>query len=365
MARQSATSPLPRPGAVGTVSAVAVARWCAGAGWPVHPLAPRQKTPAANCEACRQDRHAPGNCPCIAQGRWCHGFHAATTSSERIDSWWGDHPRLGVGVSCGPANLVVIDVDAHAAEVPDRSRLLPGIPIGPQVNLTGLATGFDTLALLAALRGMPSPTEDVETLRVRTPSGGLHIWYRNPHPRTRYRSSTGSSPKTALAWQVDVRSDNGYIVAPTTRTTAGRYEPVGETRYPAPLPEWLAAELSRTGHTPAPAPTAAAGRVDATPLPVRRPAAKSAFRILNPLLEEVAQCAATPEGASFTEKLNRAAYAAGGLVQGGHLSEAEVRELLLQTARQARPHQERRNLTIIESALSAGAQRPFHPRGRS
>ncbi len=262
-------------------------------------------------------------------------------------------------MSCGPANLVVIDVDAHAAEVPDRSRLLPGIPIGPQVNLAGLATGFDTLALLAALRGRPSPASDVETLRVRTPSGGLHIWYRNPDPQTRYRSSTGSSPKTALAWQVDVRSDNGYIVAPSTRTTAGAYEPVGETRYPAPLPDWLAAELARTGHTPPPE------AIHVPPPLSRRPSAKSAARILDPLLDEVARCAATPEGASFTEKLNRAAYAAGGLVQGGHLNEADVRDLLMRKARQARPHQERRNLTIIESALSAGAQRPFHPRGRS
>lgn len=359
MARQPATSPPSLPGAVGPVSAVDVARWCARAGWPVHPLAPRQKTPAANCETCRRDRHAPGACRCVAEGRWCHGFHAATTSLGRIDAWWGAHPRLGVGVSCGPANLVVIDVDAHAAEVPDRSRLLPGIPIGPQVNLAGLATGFDTLALLAALRGRPSPASDVETLRVRTPSGGLHIWYRNLDPQTRYRSSTGSSPKTALAWQVDVRSDNGYIVAPSTRTTAGAYEPVGETRHPAPLPDWLAAELARTGHTPPPE-TAPA------PLPLpRRPSAKSAARILDPLLDEVARCAATPEGASFTEKLNRAAYAAGGLVQGGHLNEADVRDLLVRKARQARPHQERRNLTIIESALSAGAQRPFHPRGRS
>ncbi|MFI7386501.1 bifunctional DNA primase/polymerase [Streptomyces sp. NPDC049813] len=342
---------------------VAVARWCARAGWPVHPLAPRQKTPAANCEECRGSAHAPAGCPCIPAGRWCHGFHAATTSLERIDAWWGSQPRLGVGVSCGPADLVVIDVDAHAAEVPDRSRLLPGIPIAPQIDLSGLATGFDTLALLAALRGRQSPAEDQETLRVRTPSGGLHVWYRNPHPRVRYRSSTGSGVRTALAWQVDVRSDNGYIIAPATRTTAGTYEPVGTVRTPAPLPQWLAAELVRTGHVPAPAAPAAAP----PPLPAarRRRAPKAATRVIEPLLDDVARCAAVAEGAGFTEKLNRAAYTAGGLVQGGHLAVDEVKELLLDTARLARPHQERRNLNIIESALSAGAQRPFHPQGRS
>jgi hypothetical protein len=269
-----------------------------------------------------------------------------------------------VGVSCGPANLVVIDVDAHPAEVPDRSRLLPGIPIGAQVNLTGLATGFDTLALLAALRGHRSPAEDEQTLRVRTPSGGLHIWYHNPQPEIRYRSSTGSSPKVALAWQVDVRSDNGYIVAPATRTAVGTYTPVGPARLPAALPPWLAADLARTGHVPAPE-TPAAAPADRTSGRLRRRSPRAAGRVLEPLLAEVAACAAVAEGASFTEKLNRAAFTAGGLLPGGHLSEAEARGLLLQVAQAARPHQRHRNEMIIESALSAGAQRPFHPGGRS
>lgn len=338
----------------------AVARWCAGNGWPVHPLAPGRKTPAGNCEFCRQERHTPETCPCIPQGKWCHGFHAATISGERIETWWSAPRVYGVGVSCGPANLVVIDVDAHSVEVPDRSRLLPGIPIGPQVNLTGLTTGFDTLALLAALRGQPSPADDEQTLRVRTPSGGLHIWYRNPNPEKRYRSSTGSSPKVALGWQVDVRSDNGYIVAPTTRTPAGTYTPVGPARQPAALPRWLAADLARTGHVPGP--EGPAVQVPARP---RRRAPRSAHRVLEPLLAEVAACAAAAEGAGFTEKLNRAAFTAGGLLPGGHLGEGEARELLLQAAGAARPHQQRRNAAIIESALSAGAQRPFHPRGHS
>ncbi|MEU3795971.1 bifunctional DNA primase/polymerase [Streptomyces fructofermentans] len=337
-----------------------VARWCAANGWPVHPLAPRQKMPAANCDACRRDRHAAQDCSCLPTGRWCHGFHAATTSAERIDSWWAAHPHFGVGVSCGPADLVVLDVDAHAAELPDRSRLLPGIPIGPEVTLTGLATGFDTIALLAALRGQQSPADDVHTLRVRTPSGGMHVWYRNTFPGTRYRSSVGSSPKTALAWQVDVRSDGGYIIAPTTRTAAGSYVAVGTARYPAPLPSWLAEELTRTGHVPS------ATSTEPTPPVARvRRAPKRAASVLEQLLAEVRGCAATSEGAGFTEKLNRAAYTAGGLVQGGHVSESDARADLLEAARYARPSQDHRSQSIINSALSAGAQRPFHPQGRS
>lgn len=117
------------------------------------------------------------------------------------------------------------------------------------MNLEGLASGFDTLALLAALRGQPSPALDDSTIRVRTPSGGLHVWYLNPHPAMRFRCSTGSSTKVALAWQVDVRADGGCIVAPTTRTTHGAYLREGPSHLPAPLPEWLGEELVRTGHT--------------------------------------------------------------------------------------------------------------------
>lgn len=337
-----------------------VARWLAGRQWPVHPLAPGRKTPAANCEQCRVRSHDPSSCPCHAQGKWCHGFHSATTDLALVDAWWSREPRAGVGVSCGPAHLVVLDVDAHAAQVPDRDRLLPGIRIPEQVDLAGLASGFDTLALLAAYRQKPDPAEDESTLRVRTPSGGLHIWYVNSEPAVRYRSSTGSSPRTALAWQVDVRAHGGYIVAPTTRTAAGVYTPLGAVREPAPLPAWLAAELRRTGHvTP---------RVSPVPgprphRPARTPRSGGAQAFLRPLIETVRACAAHAEGTGFTEKLNRAAFTAGGLAAAGHLNQAEARQELAEAAHYARPHQNRRNETIIDAALSAGASRPFHPKG--
>ncbi|MFF9347097.1 bifunctional DNA primase/polymerase [Streptomyces sp. NPDC014734] len=354
--------------AVRHVPSLSVARWCAENGWPVHPLAPGRKTPAGNCPDCRDRPHDPRTCPCLPAGRPCHGFHAGTTDPRRIEEWWTDSPRSGVGVACGPADLVVIDIDAHSAPVPDRSRLLPGIPIHESVNLAGLASGFDTMALLAAFRGQSDPAEDENTLRVRTPSGGLHIWYRNPDPRTRYRSSAGSSPKVALAWQVDVRAEGGYIVAPTTRTSQGRYEALGAARLPAPLPGWLAAELARTGHVVAPRPL---GPSRPRPGPAGVPPArrgrrpKSAHRVLAPLLAEVGRCAATAEGVGFTEKLNRAAFTAGGLAAAGHLREDEVRDLLAAAAHEARPWQEARNQKIIHDGLAAGAARPLHPEGRS
>jgi hypothetical protein len=285
-----------------------------------------------------------------------------------IARWWAANPAFGVGVSCGPAGLVVIDVDAHNVPSPARDRVLPGVAIHDGVDLTGLANGFHTLALLAALRGAPDPAADESTLRVRTPSGGIHLWYRAP-VGVNFLCSSGSSTGRALAWQVDVRAVGGYIVAPGTVTAAGTYTPVGPTRQPAPLPQWLAEELVRTGHTQ----TTAPGRPAARTVPPRARHAviaagggrSSAERLLRAVLTEVTACGTAPEGAAFSDKLNRAAFTAGGLVVGGYLVEVEAERLLTEAATAARPGQERRCAQIIRSGLAAGARRPLHPEGRS
>ncbi|TQF07941.1 bifunctional DNA primase/polymerase [Kitasatospora acidiphila] len=344
-----------------------VARWCAAQGWPVHPLAPGTKHPVANCADCAATGHRASGCRCLVTGRWCHGHLAATTDHDRLRSWWEANSQLGVGISCGPAHLVVIDVDAHAKPLPARDRLLPGIVIPDAVDLAGLATGFDTLALLAALRGHASPADDTTTLRVRTPSGGLHVWYQ-AHPSLPLRSSTGAGKNRALAWQVDVRARGGFIIAPGTVTADGSYTPVGAVRRPAPLPSWLAAELQRTHHAEPPqdrleprrppsrarqAVIAAGGAQDGTPA------------VLAGLLAEVVACTAAPEGMGFSDKLNRAAFTAGGLAAAGYLSEADAAAVLLDAASTARPGQERRWAPIVRAGLAAGARRPLHLRGRA
>ncbi|GGL01494.1 hypothetical protein Ppa06_70280 [Planomonospora parontospora subsp. parontospora] len=350
---------------------VAVARWCAARGWPVHPLAPGRKTPAGNCRRCQGAGHPPASCACLGAGRWCHGFHAATTDPDLITSWWTANPAFGVGVACGPADLVVIDVDAHPSSVPDRDRILPGIPIPDQVDLTGLTTGFHALALLAALRGAPDPAQDSATLRVRTPSGGMHVWYRAGDAGP-FLCSVGSAAGAgrALAWQVDVRAGGGYIIAPGTRTGDGVYTPLGDRRVPAPLPEWLARELVRTGHRPQPAPRAQPSRAVMAPPRGRQAVVRAgggrtgAWRALDRVLGEVLACAAVPEGAGFTAKLNVAAYTAGGLVAAGHLGQAEAEGLLADAADRARPGQTRRCAQIIRAGIAAGARHPLHIEGR-
>lgn len=338
----------------------AAALWCVRRGWPVLPLSPGRKTPAGNCPDCRLSSHTPAQCPCLPRGRWCHSFHAATLDQNRVKQWWAAQPDFGIGVSCGPAGLIVIDIDAHAAEPPARDRILPGIPIGDQVDLTGLANGFHTLGVLAALRGAASPDKDTSTLRVRTPSGGMHVWYRSGR---RWQSSVGSSTGRALAWQVDIRAHGSYIVAPGTRIPNGSYTPLGTVREPAPLPPWLAHELERTGHLPPeiPAPRLVPPRARQA---VAAAGTGAGSDLLAAILAPVQACGRLAEGAGFSDTLNRAAYTVGGLLAAGRLTRQEAEELLRNTAIQARPGQEQRIDAIIRSGLAAGTERPLHDSGR-
>jgi len=346
----SVASPGPSP--------VDTAIWCAQRGWPVHPLVPGRKIPAANCSSCREQDHSADQCPCLPAGRWCHGFHAATTDLGRIRVWWDAQPRFGVAISCGPARLVVLDVDVHAKDYPSRERLLPGIPIPPAIDLAGLKNGFHTLALLAAYRKQQNPCHDETTLRVETASGGMHVWYSLPDGM-RLRSSSGAGVKAALAWQVDVRAEKGYVVAPGVNTAKGTYRALGAARNPALLPEWLANELTRTGHR-----IASSNRVlGKTSRPVIRRAWESADGLTR-LLDDVRACAAANEGTGFTSKLNVAAFTAGGLVAAGRLSQDEAVDRLTQAAEAARPEQQHKISRTIRDGLKAGAQYPLHFEGR-
>lgn len=198
---------------------------------------------------------------------------------------------------------------------------------------------------------------------MRTPSGGLHVWYRATGNR-QWLSSVGSSPGRALAWQVDIRAHGSYIVAPGTTTKHGTYAPLGETREPAALPMWLAQELARTGHLPAPSIPAP------RPVPPRAQQAVLAAgggqteRTLAAALAPVEACGQVAQGAGFSDTLNRAAFTLGGLIAAGRLSRHEAEQALKNTAVAARPGQELRIQQIIRSGLAAGLKKPLHASGR-
>lgn len=371
------------PGKVGEVSTgevepVRVARWFAGRGYPVFPLAPGRKTPIRGCRRCSQHSaeyvpHPAQECACLARGGLCHGFYAATLDPDLIEHWWTVGDR-GVAVATGPANLVIVDVDRHNSTPPQQAdQLLPGVDLTP-AQVAQVKDGVDVLRLLAQSRNQPDPSTGELTMTVRTPSGGLHLWFRAP-ARTAWRGSAGGDHHgPVLGWQLDVRARGGYIVAPGTRTAAGTYRVVGERREPVLLPSWLAGELTRTGHllpgtAGERAEPAVPNRARAAALAARRGSGggsaepgRWAERTAATVLDAVADCGRVPEGAGWSGVLNRAAFTLGGLVAGGHITEEAARTALLDAALRARPAKQAAALGIIRSGLAAGTRQALHPR---
>jgi hypothetical protein len=116
----------------------------------------------------------------------------ATTASHEINQMWasmfGGEPRnLNIGIATEPSGLIVIDVD-----VKDDRR------------------GNIALDALQAEYGL-IPT----TMRVCTPSGGMHYYLR------------GTPITSRVGWLghgIDIRSRGALVVAPGSETKDGTYE---------------------------------------------------------------------------------------------------------------------------------------------
>ena len=112
----------------------------------------------------------------------------ATTDPDVIASWWGsEYAGYGVGIACGPASgMWALDIDTKKG-----------------VN------GYNTLSALARMHHAFGPeglSFALDTLVVRTPSGGAHIYFRWAEGVV---NSTGR-----LGPGLDVRADHGYVRAP-------------------------------------------------------------------------------------------------------------------------------------------------------
>lgn len=164
-------------------------------GWPVFPLVPGGKRPALS--------------------GWPQ---AATTDPDVVARWWARAP-YNVGIACGPAGLLVVDLDGE--------------------------DGCGVFAGLAARAGAGSKA----TYTVRTPSGGEHRYY-----------AVGSGPSLrstvgTLGRHVDTRGAGGYVVAAgSVRRIGGRprfYRVIDPAR-PRPVPGWLVGLLQPSAPVPAP-----------------------------------------------------------------------------------------------------------------
>ncbi|MGW9242558.1 bifunctional DNA primase/polymerase [[Kitasatospora] papulosa] len=337
---------------------VTVALWLAGQGIHVHPLLPGKKFPPRSCNRCSPGttaepnplyiKHTPEDCRCIAAGRYCHGVRAATTSVARIEAWWTEMPKAGVGIAAGPSNLVIIDVDRHEnVPAPTTTTLLPGLVPPVDLDLQTVQDGMDVLGLLCEIRRQPLLGTDPETMTVQTPSGGVQYWYR-------VADGTQWKPDSKkLGWQIDVKAAWGYGIAPGTWTPKGTYTAVGACRSIAALPPWLAEELDRTGHRRRPAaPRPAPGTWKPRVTDNGNKLVAEAFR------KSLENVASAPNG-QVSDTLNGVAYYLGRFVGAGYLQQAAVHDAITSAAahRGVDPS-ERKAQETIRRGIEAGMRQP-------
>jgi hypothetical protein len=227
-----------------------------------------------------------------------------------VGQWWQRWPQANIGVRTGAAptgaGVVVIDIDpAHG--------------------------GNDALAQLET-----DHSRLPKTLTAITGGGGRHLWFAHP--------TTITVPNSAgrLGAGLDVRGDGGYVlVSPSRHLSGGRYRWIDGPLLP--LPGWLL-ECCLP-----PRPVIAASRDVPANLDAWARAA---------LYGEVTAVRSSAEGAR-NHTLNRAAFALGQLVGGGHLAEGDVVEQLTAAASDAGLGT-REAATTIRSGLRAGAAVPRH-----
>ncbi|MGW5655856.1 bifunctional DNA primase/polymerase [Streptomyces humi] len=175
----------------------------AGRGWHVFPLRPDTKRPALHGE-----QTCPRTGECAAGHRkW---EQRATTDPDRIRAAWSRAP-FNVGIATGPSGLLVVDLD---------------VPKGK--DSSDAPDGAATFAALCERAGQTVP----DTYRVRTASGGEHLYFTAP-AGVRLTNTAGT-----VARSVDTRAWGGYVVAAGSITPTGAYEPLCAP-VAAPLPLWL------------------------------------------------------------------------------------------------------------------------------
>lgn len=129
--------------------------------------------------------------PCVPFGKrplTPNGFHAATTVEGVIARWWQQWPDANIGMPTGQATGVeVVDIDVRES-----------------------GSGF-----AAFQRALDGNVAGGELARVRTPSDGMHAYYRSgSHPQRCWQ---------AAGAHIDFRGDGGYILVPPSaiRTPSG------------------------------------------------------------------------------------------------------------------------------------------------
>lgn len=267
----------------------------AEAGWPIFPLRPGTKRPAF-------PNHTEATCD--RSDRRCHDGHTgweprATLDTERIEAAWRHRP-YGIAIACGPAGLLVVDLD-------------------PAKH--GQPSGADTLAVLEEQAGQQLPA----TWTVGTPRGGRHLYYRQPNNRRPLGNTAGR-----LGPGIDTRGAGGYVVAPPTITTGpdgGAYWLVDDHE-PVDLPDWFSQLLTTPARPDRPHQIPGSDRRQLHTIASTDRASRYAARAI---AGELHRISAAVEG-QRNHTLFCAAIALGQLAATGLIDEHEAEQQLLDAA---------------------------------
>lgn len=186
-------------------------------GWPVFPCHERDK-PWKN--AAGKEGLNRAKAPYIG-----NGLKDATRDEQRVKDWWRRNPEAMVGVPLGVNGCFVVDFDPRFEEQYDEATgevLVDPDTGAPVLREWPLA---ELKAELEAMMGVELPP----SLTSRTPSGGVHVWFRQPNDGgPEIRNSVGGK---RLNDHVDVRGGGGYVIAPPSSILDGSLSGAAEGEY--------------------------------------------------------------------------------------------------------------------------------------
>ncbi len=134
-----------------------------------------------------------------------HGFKDASTDEKQIRAWWGQWPYANIGIGTG-GGLVVVDVDPRHQ-------------------------GDKTLAKLERKNGrLPDDAKGISG------GGGPHYYLTLP------KGAAIVSGTNMLGAGIDVKADNGYVIAPPSLHGSGKRYRWANGKMPAKIPSapaWL------------------------------------------------------------------------------------------------------------------------------
>lgn len=276
-------------------------------GWAVLPCSPDSKAPLT-----------------------AHGFKDATTNADRVNEFWAASPTAMIGIATGKdAGIFVLDIDVDG-----------------EMGKDGLA---DLADLESHFHELPVGN------RVRTPRGGLHLYFQYPAGLP-VRSKAALVEPEGRQLSMDVRGDGGYVIAAgSIRKDGAAYEAVDAAWPPlAPeAPQWLL-ELV-VGRKRKPAKQRHGDRSDLSPI-------GGTPYGLAALSSECSEVRTAPAG-NRNHRLNTAACKLAQFSAAGHVDEGTARAQLMAAASEAGLDEDP-NCGLsgirktIESGFQAGKEKP-------